>query len=285
MSSLTAGIDILQCFSSERPELRVSDVARQLGVPKSTISRLMKDMLRHGLVEQDQSTRRYRPGPLAFRLGTLYQAHLKILDLVDAAVAALVEKFGLTGYIGVLNGSDVVILRVRQGSYPVRFVLEPGYRVPAFTTAIGKALLCRFDDEAVRDMHPPILHYDVTDFSTTVERLIEELAEARQRRWTKAVETTFAGFGAIAVAVGGMDGQQPVAFCLSYPTNATFEEQYDDMVEHLTAQASRIGLLSHDSFWTQPRDVAPGQDRNHAWPILPAKTIISKTALEREEET
>ena len=57
MSSLTSGIDILQCFASERPELRVSDVARRLNMPKSTVTRLLKEMLHHGLVEQDRKTR------------------------------------------------------------------------------------------------------------------------------------------------------------------------------------------------------------------------------------
>lgn len=289
MSSLTAGIDILHCFSSERPELRVSDVARQLGIPKSTTSRLMKDLLRHGLVEQDQSTRRYRPGPLAFRLGTLYQAHLEILGLVDEAVAALVEEFGLTGYTGVLNGNDVVLLRVRQGTYPVRFVLAAGYRVPAFTTAIGKALLSRLDVETVQEMHPPILHYEVTDFSITIDRLIEELEEGKRRRWTSAVETTFTGFGAIAVAVGGVDEQSPIAFCLSYPTNATFEEQFDDMVERLTMHASRIGLRIHDPFWTPTCSVTWHGSRYRQRPVrnTPIGLPIpqAKASIEREEET
>ncbi len=249
MSSLETGIDILQCFSSERPELGVSEVARRLNVPKSTISRLLREMMLHGLVERDEGTRRYRPGPLAFRLGTLYQAHLGILDLVDEAVDSLVEEFGLTGYIGVLTGADLVVLRVRQGSYPVRFVLEPGYRVPAFTTAIGTALLARLDDETVRAMHAPGLHYPVTDFRMTVEELLERLRQARHRRWTMAEGTTFPGFGAVGVAVGGMNGQQATAFCLSYPTGTDFAEQTDDMIRRLTAHAAHIGRRSGDPFW------------------------------------
>jgi len=249
MSSLTTAIDILQCFSSERPELGVTVVARQLNVPKSTVTRLFKEMLHHGLVEQDAKTRLYRPGPLAFRLGALYQAHLQILDLVEDAVGELVEQFGLTGYIGVLDGTDVVILRVRQGSYPVRFILEPGYRIPAFTTAIGAALLARFDDDTIVAMHPPVLHYETTDFSITIEDLVAELRQARRQGWTEARERTFPGFGAVATAVGAADGQQTLAFCLSYPTNARFDEQRDEMVARLLEKAERIGRGAGDPYW------------------------------------
>ena len=250
MSSLATGIDILQCFSSERPALGVTEVARRLDVPKSTISRLLREMMRHGLVERDEGTRRYPPGPLAFRLGTLYQAHLGILDLVDEAVDALVEEFGLTGYIGVLNGADLVVLRVRQGSYLVRFMLEPGYSVPAFTTAIGKALLARLDDDAIRAMHPPTLHYPVTDLTMTIDDLLDQLRQAREQHWTMATGTTFSGFSAVGVAVGGMNGQQAIAFCLSYPAGTAFEEKTGDMIKSLVAHAARIGKRSADPFWT-----------------------------------
>ena len=249
MSSLTSGIDILQCFASERPELRVSDVARRLNMPKSTVTRLLKEMLHHGLVEQDRKTRTYRPGPLAFRLGTLYQAHLQILDLVEAAVEELVAEFGLTGYIGVLDGTDVVLLRVRQGSYPVRFVLEPGYRVPAFTTAIGKALLARQDDATIVEMHAPVLHYETTHLDMPVEQLVQELHITRKQNWAEASERTFPGFGAVATAVGAGDGQQTLGFCLSYPTNTRFDDEKDRMVARMTSHAARIGRRAGDPHW------------------------------------
>ena len=271
MSSLTSGIDILQCFSSERPELRVSDVARRLDMPKSTVTRLLKEMLHHGLVEQDRKTRTYRPGPLAFRLGTLYQAHLQILDLVEAAVEELVAEFGLTGYIGVLDGTDVVILRVRQGSYPVRFVLEPGYRVPAFTTAIGKALLARMDDATVTEMHPPDLHYETTHLDMPIAQLLQELRTTRTQGWSEAAERTFTGFGAVGTAVGAADGQQSLGFCLSYPTNTRFDDEKERMVARLISHADRIGRRAGDPHWAG----RPTTSANICRPDLPGEVTAS----------
>ncbi len=258
MSALTTAIDILHCFSPETPELRVSEVARRLSVPKSTVSRLLKKMLHQGLVEQDAKNRRYRPGPLAFRLGTLYQAHLQILDLADAAVEVLVEEFGLTGYVGILDGTDVVVLRARQGSYPVRFVVDPGYRGPAFATAIGKALLARLDDDMLCALLPPVLTYDATDLSLAREDLLLDLEETREQGWTESIERIVFGFGAVGAAVGMADGQQAVAFCLSYPTKAEFEEQRDRMVERIVQCADSIGRRCGDPYWSTQRRVGPG---------------------------
>ena len=120
----------------------------------------------------------------------------------------------------------------------------------AFKTAIGVALLVRFDDDTVRALHPPVLHYPVTDLTMTIDDLLTQVREARARRWTMATGTTFPGVGAIGVAVGGMNRQQAIAFCLFYPTGTVFEEQTGDMIKSLTAHAARVGKRSDDPFWT-----------------------------------
>jgi DNA-binding IclR family transcriptional regulator len=122
--------------------------------------------------------------------------------------------------------------------------------VPAFTTTIGMALLARFDDDTVRALHPPVLHYPVTDLTMTIDDLLTQVREARAQRWTMAIGTTFPGFGAVGVAVDGMNRQQAIAFCLSYPTGTVFEEQTGDMIKSLTAHAARVGKWSDDPFWT-----------------------------------
>lgn len=267
MSSLSNATDLLNCFSAETPELRVSSVARQLGLPKSTVTRLFKEMLRHGLVEQDVDSRAYRPGPLAFRLGGLYQAHLGILDLVEAAVGQLVTEFGLTGYIGVLDRADLVILRVRQGWYPVRIVLEAGYRLPAFTTAIGRALLARLRDAQVTALHPPLMHLNATGLTLTIDELLRDLAETRRVGWVEAANFTFSGFGAIGVSVE-RPGQQALAFCLSFPTNELFGARRGEMIERLVESASAIGARIDDRFWlarsAAGRRLAPPAQRTRA---------------------
>lgn len=257
MSSLTTAIDILRCFSTDTPELRVSDIARRVSVPKSTVSRLLKEMQPDGLVEQDPRSRRYRPGPLAFRLGTLYQAHLNILDLVENAVEELVEEFRLIGYVGVLDGTDVVILRIRQGSDLLRIVLEPGSRLPAYATAIGMALLARLDDEALIDLLPPVMTYEATEWSIERADLLRDLGEFRKSGCAETTHRTFVGIGAVGAAVGTADGRQSLGLCLSYPTNAHFETKRADMVQRVAECARRIGLACGDPFWA---DLDPGTD-------------------------
>jgi DNA-binding IclR family transcriptional regulator len=242
MSSLESAVTILGCFSPDTRELGVTEVARRLTIPKSTVSRLMKTMATRALIEQDRKTRRYRVGLLPFRLGQLY--------LMEAEVVDLVEQTGFTGYISVLSGSDTVILRVRQGRYPVRMVLEAGYRVPAFATASGKVLLARQSDAELRKLLPTTLVYQHTEIKKPLAKLLLELAAVRQRLWAEAREETFPGIAAIAAAVGSGDQQQPAALSLSFPVNAVSKKGYTDIIGRVVAAAARIAVRTEDPVWS-----------------------------------
>jgi DNA-binding IclR family transcriptional regulator len=256
MSSLETAVTILRCFSAETPELAVSDVAKRVGVPKSTVSRLMKAMAECDLVEQQEDRGRYRVGLLPFRLGQLYQAHVKVLDMVEAEVAALVDATGFTGYVCVLNGADIIVLRIRHGNYPVRMVFEPGLRIPAFATAVGKALLARQSDDELRAVLPPVLAYERTRLRRPIAKFLGELAGVRDRRWAEARQETVQGMGAVACAVGSSDQQQPIGFALSFPVNAVSSKSRIEIVQQVVAVATHIAERTGDPIWaghTRPR--------------------------------
>jgi DNA-binding IclR family transcriptional regulator len=251
MSSLETAAEILKCFTAETPELAVSEVAKQLGLPKSTASRVLKSMADCGLVEQLPDTRRYAVGMLPFRLGQLYQSRVRVLEMVEAEVERLVEETGFTAYIGVRNGADIVVLRRRHGRYPVRMMLDPGYRVAAFATAIGKTLLARLSDAELRALLPPVLVHETTQQRKRLAAFIAELAPVRARLWAETNAETFPGMGAIGAAVGSADEQQPVGFSLSFPIGAVTRRRREDMVEHVVAAAARIAAKSDDPVWAR----------------------------------
>ena len=261
MSSLETAVTILQCFTAATPDLAVSEVSKRVGVPKSTVSRVLRAMAANGLVEQHPGTRRYRVGLLPFRLGQLYQAHVKVLEMVEAETAGLVEATGFTGYVSVLNGADIVILRSRHGRYPVRMMLESGYRVAAFTTAVGKVLLARRSNAELLAMLPPVLTHDVTGLRKPISKFLAELDEVRARMWADSRQETFPGIGAIGAAVGSADEQQPVGFSLSFPVSAAPAMRHDEMIQLVVSAARRIAVKTADPVWQRhiERSAASGR--------------------------
>jgi DNA-binding IclR family transcriptional regulator len=271
MGTLETALDILDCFHPDSPELAVTEVARRLGIPKSTASRVLKTMAHRGLTEQCQESKRYSVGPLPLRLGQLYRARTRTLDLVAAAVERLAAETGFTGYVGVLDGADLVILRMTQGHYPVRIVLEPGYRVPAFATAMGLALLARETDAALRTMLPTVMVHAPTGLRKSLSALLRDLVAVRRQGWADVSEATFPGIRAVAAAVGGAQDPRPIGLALSFPAGAADAADQVRIVAQVTAAADKIAAQTGDLLRTRA-----GARSEGAVAIVPRRTARSK---------
>src|SRR5204862_5033130 len=115
MSALDNAMEILRCFSPRQAQLSNADVIRLTGKPKSSTSRLLRQLKECGLLEQDALTRRYRPGLLLFELGRLHRTENDLVAAAEARLRAVCAATGHTGYIAVLDGAEQVVLRVFAG--------------------------------------------------------------------------------------------------------------------------------------------------------------------------
>src|SRR5258707_1594237 len=131
MSALDNAIEILRCFAPHQPEISNSDVIRLTGKPKSSTSRLLRQLRECGLLEQDAVTRRYRPGLLVFELGRLHRTQNDFVALAEQRLRAACAKTGHTAYIAVLDRADQVVLRVLPGFNPPHVLALTSVSTPA----------------------------------------------------------------------------------------------------------------------------------------------------------
>lgn len=126
---------------SPRGELGLSELARELSLHKSTVHRLLTTLLRHGYIDQDPSTQRYRLG-LAF----LEFAHhtLERLDVRRCALRpmqALARDSGESVYLNVLVGGRMLCVDEVVGPQGVTIGSNVGVALPLHATATGKCFL------------------------------------------------------------------------------------------------------------------------------------------------
>ncbi len=115
----------LRMFSRDRPELRVSELARSLGLSRTIVIRILNTLERVGFVERTAGDARYRIGLAAFEVGGLYLATNQLVAVAGEVLDDLVEKTGHIAYLGSLDGAEAVILSLREGRSPVRFLNYP----------------------------------------------------------------------------------------------------------------------------------------------------------------
>src|SRR4051794_31902137 len=188
--------------ASGRP-LTVSDLARQLGLPKSSTANLCLAL------EGERLLSRVDAGyQLGRRLVELGGAYLSTIDQVQEFYAACRRQPHIskqTARVAVLDGLDVLYLARYDGVQPIRLTANIGDRFPAHCTATGKALLAQIEplvlDERLRGRQKLV---GLTERSITdpVE-LRAELERVRGLGYAMDDEETTPGVTCIAIAVPG----------------------------------------------------------------------------------
>lgn len=249
MSSLSNALAILSTFEQSQPELGVTELAQKLSLPKSSVSRLMSELEQSGYLERT-TDRRYRPGPEMLRIGSLYKFGVLPVDRIDAAIKALVARFPASAYIAINRGIDTVILRLREGTSPIRFIVPEGSAVPAYSVAIGKAILARLTDHELAELLPERATCADPFYDMPKESLIAELVEARQRRFADLRDMAQRGVDAIGIAIkpaGGDTIGLALSFMISTPAGMR-----NEIIEALMEVGTTLGTALGDPYWRAP---------------------------------
>lgn len=244
MSSLENALKIMLLLQPSRPVLRVGEVCRELGFPKSSVSRLLKTLSEYGMLEREGSDSGYVAGPRSLLLADLYSKQHSLKDQVDLALTRVTAEFGFAGYASVLNGSDIIILSVNHGTYPLRLVREIGQPMPAFTTSVGRALLAYLDDDEIVRRARAGIGDRYTD-----KVILERIKLVRDFGVAWGNSAIIPGIAALAVAIRDDARDEALGFSISYPTSAVGPELRIRMLRRLREEASAIGARIRDSFW------------------------------------
>lgn len=237
-------------FIVESPEpVSVGEVGTHLGIPRSSASRLMASLRKGGLVEQDGQTRRYGPGPLAWRLGSRYQPSGYDTDLMAEAMMSLSQSTGFTCWMAVLDRTHIVLLRQHLGRVPAQFTVRLGQTLPAHATAVGKALLSRLPDTTVEHLFADTLDQETQQTFARRSELLADIRTARNRKYALSRQEAFPGVVAVGGAVYGAVANFPIGLSLSFPMRLG---EIGGVVATLTTELQRVGNELGDAFWARP---------------------------------
>jgi len=148
--SVERAMSILLAFSSQNPTLSLADLARETGLHKSTILRLINSLQIYGFIKRDQDGR-YSVGASVWRLGLIFRQEFASREKVTPALRELVNATGETASFYVKAGKERVCLYRENSPNLLRFHVEEGMRLQMSTGASG-LVLRHFSGEPVPDI-------------------------------------------------------------------------------------------------------------------------------------
>lgn len=210
--SVLTALDIIDCFMDD-DELGVSEIGRRLGIPKSTVYRLLLTLCHRGLIARTPETNKYCLGLRAFEIGQMAVTRHKLRQITLPFLDDIRRRTGTTVQLSMPDGVDVLVIERLFSAPRLEFVFPPGRRTPCHATSSGKALAAHNDlfAEARRRAGFPQLTARTT---CNVVEFDRGLALARQRGYALMFDEVLPGIASVGAPIFDSTGRAIAALSL-----------------------------------------------------------------------
>ena len=234
MSVLEKASTVVDVLAAAGRPVRLAEVANDLGLPKSSVHRLLTELCELRILRRTQDSQ-FALGPRLLTWGNHAANSFVIKAVAEPWMRNLRDTTGESVHLYVREEQHRVCLASVEGRSALRPVVPTGGRQPLGIGSAGKLLLA-FAPEAVIE--------DVLEAGAGGQHRLptrDELDRIRAERWAVSIDEREMGLSGAAAAVSGSDGDVLAALSLSGSSFRLTEERYAELKDDVFSCASSIG--------------------------------------------
>jgi len=239
---LDRAVDILECFTQRQRELGVPEIVQMTGLDRSTVRRLVANLVRRGLLQEVPPSGRYRLGLLLFQLGSVVAGSFSLLEAAAGPVAHLEEILSGTILLAAPSGDHFVIVdrreRVKDGVVMVSMRSRVGTVRPLTYGPIGRVILSARSRQEVFDLLARYPLERATPYSITEAEFLERLPIVRQTGYETDVNEIVEGIMGMAVRIVDSRGDTAGVLCLGLPATRERDKAFLELALAKLQEAS-----------------------------------------------
>jgi len=247
LSSVANAMRLLRAFSDDEFEIGVSDLAKRLGLAKSTVHRLASTLIQERILERSARDGKYRLGLVLFELGSLVRRKMDVAHEARPQLRGLMEATGETVQLAILDHLSVLYINKMESVKAVRMSSSVGSRAPVHCTSVGKVLLAYRPPEMVGRVIEAGLKAYTASSITSPEALQAELAAVRNRGYAIDDEEIEVGLRCVAAPIRNHSGEVVAAISVAAPVQRMSKRTMQTCVPTVIAAAEavsrRLGFL------------------------------------------
>ena len=220
----------------------MADLARRAELTRPTAHRLLAALRNEGLVDQDEKTGLWMPGPELYLMGSAAASRYDITGIARDIVRSLAVRTEESAFLSVRRGDETVCLLREEGSFPIRsFVLSEGVRFPLGVASAGLAILAFLpphDVDAYFERHPEL----ASEWGAAhgEKRLRARLRETRARGYARHPGLIVEGSFGLGAAVFTREGHPQWALSLTGVEFRFGPDRLADLGRTLLAHAHQL---------------------------------------------
>ena len=205
VESLDRGLRLLQKFGTTSGPMTLSDLARAADIPRATARRILFTLGRGGFVSTDGKL--FSLTPHVLTLAASYLRSSQVVTVLQPVLDRIAMAAQEISSLAVLDADEVVF--IARGS-PARVFsagLDIGYRLPAFCTSVGRAMLSQFDNAELASRLAAMRRESMTPYTVTdPELLLTSIITDREKGYSLVDREAEPGFRSISVPIRRYDG-------------------------------------------------------------------------------
>lgn len=146
INSLLKAMDLLRCFTTSKPVHNIQDLTDKLGIPRSTVHRLLHTLQQGGYVINDGHGS-YRLGMIFVQYASAALSGQNLIDIAHDDLQILSNHVEESICLQVLDGENAVCIDEIQPYRPFFPNSKLGLTLPALSTASGRMILSQISKE------------------------------------------------------------------------------------------------------------------------------------------
>ena len=239
------GIDrviiLLEALLRQRAPMRVGDIARLIGAPRSTTYEIVNRLLEADMLETVGGDGHVYFGRAMHLFGWAYSHHNAHYPRIVEALDRLAAETGETAQLCALRGNKYVVLDCRDSTGPFRISSQVGVEVPIPWTASGRLLLTHMSDAAVRAF-VPAEDYRLPDGRVIPQdEFLADIALARRQGYSESAGLADRFTWCLAAPIRDARGGVPLTLCFVLPVD-TPQERRRARLAHSRERAASLDL-------------------------------------------
>jgi DNA-binding IclR family transcriptional regulator len=226
IQALDRALRIIELFDEQTTELKMTEISCRMNLHKSTVHALLKTMMLHGYIAQDEETGKYRLGLKFVEKGQQILHGLDIRTEARPVLTELSRRTGQTAHLVILSGSEGVYIDKIEGEKAVIRYSSLGRKVPLHSSAVGKVLAAFQPEETLGRLMANYRFAAHTPRTiTNMEQFLKALEDVRQAGYALDNEENEPGVRCVAAPVFDVSGQAAAAISISMLVSGVQEEQ------------------------------------------------------------
>lgn len=237
-------LSLLRHIGNGRRCRNLSTTSKDLGINRTTLIRLIHTLHANRMIEEIEEGAGYRLGPAVISLAAQAIHGRDIVKVCQPLLAGLAQTTGMSAHLGILDGTDLVYLSHEAPNTHLVSNMRPGSRLPAHTSAGGRAILAAMTDDDIRAMFLGSDLMPLTEKTPlTIDALLAQAREDRQAGFAWSEGNFEAGIGACAVVVLDDRARPAGAINVSGP-ESLFVEESDGFIKDAVLSAAKEASMA-----------------------------------------